>query len=510
MTDTPDSSAGEAADATSADPSARDTTVSDASFARSREPRPAARPGSVPRPSVSPQAAAVFGRPSGVSGSFAHGPSERPQPVLAAADPVLAEAFSRPAGAVSSLERDPHAAFGKSGDDDGAPDPWRDPASGVQLDAPALSELSAAAPQAPGEKLGITDVLFGRRIKWWALASLAVIALLIGVAGGLVGRWTAEAVPPLNSDTVHLALDDSAPASSEVANVAKAVAPAVVMIEVRTPSGGGTGSGFVADPRGYIVTNNHVISTAAQDRNAKLEVVFADHKRVPARIAGRDIKTDLAVLKVDNVEGLKVAKLGDSTKLEIGQPVLAFGAPLGLDRTVTTGIVSAVDRPVPLRPDASSDTDAVLNAIQTDAAINPGNSGGPLVDGQGRVIGVNTAIAGGSNGLGFAIPISEVEPIMRKLIADGRVTHPQIGVSASTVRNDQVFGAKIESITPGSPATSAGLKRLDVITAFDGKPIEGANELTVAVRMSKPGQEVKIKYWRDGRTFDGAITPADE
>ncbi|MFT3663078.1 MAG: trypsin-like peptidase domain-containing protein [Gordonia sp. (in: high G+C Gram-positive bacteria)] len=458
---------------------------------------------------VSPQTAAVFGRPAGVTGSFSTVPSERPQPQLAPPDPVLAEAFGRPAGAASSLERDPHADYGRTEPESDVADPWRDPASAAQLAAPALSESKKTSAAAPGPKLGLGDLLFGRRVTWWALASLAIVAILIGVAGGLVGRYTAEAVPPLNSENVKLNIDDSQAASSPIAKIAQGVAPAIVMIEVRTPAGGGTGSGFVVSKDGYIVTNNHVISMAAQDKSAKLEVVFADHQRVPARIAGRDTKTDLAVLKVDDVEGLKVSALGDSSRLEIGQTVIAFGAPLGLDRTVTTGIVSAVDRPVPLRPDAVSDTDAVLNAIQTDAAINPGNSGGPLVDAKGRVIGVNTAVAGsGSNGLGFAIPIDEVKPIMKGLISDGKVSHPQIGVSASTVRNDRVFGAKVESVSPGGPAARAGLKLKDVITEFGGKPVEGANELTVAVRMSKVGKDVKFKYWRDGRVFSGTIKPA--
>ncbi len=487
------------------------TYSSDWSVEDSTDTAQPAMPSPQPAPPVSPQTAAVFGRPAGVSGSFSTTPSDRPQPESAPPDPVLAEAFGRPAGSAQTLQRDPYATFGTDDGDADAADPWRDPAATAHLDAPALAEETVAAATEPGPKLGVRELLFGRRVHWWALASLAVVAVLVGVAGGLIGRWTAEAIPPLNASTVSLDVDGSPTATTDVAKVAKEVAPTVVVIEVRTAGGGGSGSGFVIDARGYIVTNNHVISTAANDKDAKLEVVFADHQRVPARIAGRDIKTDLAVLKVDGVSGLKVSKLGDSANLEIGQPVIAFGAPLGLDRTVTTGIVSAVDRAVPLRPDAASDTDAVINAIQTDAAINPGNSGGPLVDAQGRVVGVNTAIAaagGGSIGLGFAIPINEVKPIAERLIADGKVAHAQIGVSASTVRNDQVFGARIKDVASGSPAARAGLKENDVITEFNGQPIEGADELTVAVRMSTIGQEVKYTYWRDGRTFNGTITPA--
>ncbi|MFT3714709.1 MAG: trypsin-like peptidase domain-containing protein [Gordonia sp. (in: high G+C Gram-positive bacteria)] len=465
-------------------------------------------------PPVSPETTAVFGRPAGVTGSFTTTPSDAPQPEVRAPDPVLAEAFGRPAGATQTLQRDPYATYGTEPDDDAPADPWRDPSSVAALDGPALTDPEAATPTVAGPKLGIRDTLFGGRVQWWALATLGMVALLIGVVGGLMGRWTAEVVPPVNSNSVSLNVDHSdTEATSDVAKVAQAVAPSVVMIEARTAGGGESGSGFVVDKMGYIVTNNHVVSMAANDKEAKLEVVFSDHKRVPARIAGRDPKTDLAVIKVDDVNNLTVSKLGDSSKLQIGEPVIAFGAPLGLDRTVTTGIVSALDRAVPLRPDATSDTDAVINAIQTDAAINPGNSGGPLVDGDGRVIGVNTAIAaagGGSIGLGFAIPIDEVVPVSQKLIKDGKVNHPQVGVTASTVRNDQVYGAQLKDVAAGGPAAKAGLKENDVITEWNGKDIQGADELTVAIQRSKIGDKVKFTYWRDGRTFHGEITPESD
>jgi len=480
----------------------------------------AARPDGPPRPAapapVPEQVTAVFGRPDGVTGSFSPeaAPADRPQPQLADPDPVLAEAFARPAGSSEGLQRDPYATFGREDADPEPADPWRDPDSGAFLDGPALTDPQTEAPTVAGPKLGLRELLFGGRVHWWALASLAMVALLVGLIGGLMGRWTAEAVPPLNADTVSLNVDDSAASSdSPIAQVAKEFAPAVVMIEVRTAAGGGTGSGFVIDKLGYIVTNNHVVSMAATDKSAKLEVVFSDHHRVPARVVGRDPKTDLAVVKVDDVENLKVAEFGSSSKLEIGQQVIAFGAPLGLDRTVTTGIVSAMGRAVPLRPDAESDTDTVVDAIQTDAAINPGNSGGPLVDGQGRVVGVNTAIAsgaGGSIGLGFAIPSDEAVPVVERLIKDGKINHPQIGITADTVRNDKVYGARIKDVVAGGPGAAAGLKENDVITGFDGRTIEGADELTVAVRTSKIGKQVKITYWRDGRTFDGEITPRSD
>jgi S1-C subfamily serine protease len=466
---------------------------------------------------VSPATAAIFGRPNGVAGSFAAGRDreQRPQPQVAAPDPVLAEAFGRPDGSAETLQRDPLASFGEPAEPESPPDPWRNPDSPVVLDGPAVAAATSPVPTVAGPTLGLRDVLFGRRVAWHALATLAVIALLIGVVGGLMGRFTAEVAAPLNSDTVELSTgDDGGQAPrSDVAAVAQSVEKSVVAIDVRLSDGSATGSGFVIDREGYILTNNHVVSLAASDRNAKLEVVFFDRNRVPARIAGRDPRTDLAVLKVDNVANLTVAQLGNSDDLQIGEGVVAFGSPLGLDRTVTTGIVSALHRAVPLRPDAESDTDAVIDAIQTDAAINPGNSGGPLVNMRSQVVGINTAIrsgSGGSVGLGFAIPIDDAVPIAQALIRDGKVNHPQIGVNASSVRNDRVLGAEVRNVVAGGPADRAGVRENDVIVSFNGRSIESADELTVAVRTAKIGEPVKFTYWRDGRTFDGTITPGSD
>lgn len=458
---------------------------------------------------------AVFGRPEGVSGSFSESlHRERPQPTVAAPDPVLGEAFGRPAGETQTSQRDPFA-VPLDDEPDVPEDPWRSPESGVALADPALAAASAPQPVDPGPKLGVRELLSGSRVHWWALATLAMVAILIGVAGGLVGRWTAEVATPLNSDSVRLNVDDSEGdgGGTVVTNVANAMEKSVVTIEVRNASGGVSGSGFVIDKLGYIATNNHVVSMAANDRSAKLEAVFYDRTRVPARIVGRDPKTDLAVIKVDDVQNLKVSTLGDSSKIQIGEDVVAFGSPLGFSKTVTTGIVSAVGQPVPLRPDAESDTDTVVNGIQTDAAINHGNSGGPLVDSKARVIGVNTAAAtpnGGSIGLGFAIPIDEAIPVFDSLIKNGKMKHPTIGVSAATVRNDKVFGAQVRDVAQGSAAARAGLREGDVITSFNDRQIEGSDELTVAVRTSKIDETVKFTYWREGRTFDGTITPASD
>ena len=462
--------------------------------------------------------ARVFGRPPGITGSFhaaeAHAP-RRSQPQIQPPDPVLAEAFQRPEDEHDTLQRDPYGPVADDDEPEVPADPWRDPDARAQLAGPALESETPAEPSEPGAKLSVSELLFGRRVHWTAYVALAVVALLVGLVGGLIGRYTAEVVAPLHSDSVSLNFDQSGPVpEGAIAQVAEAVAPTVVTIEVRTDVSGASGSGFVVDERGYIATNNHVVTAAATNDTAKLEVVFNDRKRVPARLVGRDPKTDLAVIKVDDVDNLKVSALGNSSEVHVGENVLAFGSPLGLARTVTAGIVSAVDRPLALTPDAESDTDAVINAIQTDASINPGNSGGPLVDMKGRVIGVNTAGRmsgdGGSIGLGFAIPVNEAAPIIKGLINDGSVNHPQIGVSAATQRNNRVFGAEIVAVADGSPAARAGIKDGDVILKFGGRQIEGSEDLSVAIRNSKIGEPTGFTYWRDGREFQGTVTPESD
>ncbi|GAB16957.1 peptidase S1 family protein [Gordonia effusa NBRC 100432] len=467
----------------------------------------------------SPTEASVFGRPNGVQGSFDESKtasSDKPQPAVAPPDPVLAEAFGRPPGSSESLPRDPDARYGEHEVPDAEPDPWRNPESAASLATPALAKKQRAAPTGPGPKLGVKEVLLGRGIAWPALVTLGVIALLIGLVGGLMGRWTAEVVAPLNSDTVELAKgnsDDRNPAGA-VTRVANAVAKSVVSIDVRAGSSGGTGSGFVIDKAGYILTNNHVVAMAAEDpKDSRVEVVFFDRSRVPARIVGRDPRNDTAVIKVDNVNNLTVSKIGDSNTLQIGQEVIAFGSPLGLERTVTSGIVSALHRPTVGPQEDESDVPSVIDAIQTDTAINPGNSGGPLVDDSGAVMGVNYLLrsgTGGSIGLGFAIPIDQAMSIAQRLIRGEKISHPQIGVNTRDVRNVRVLGAQVVNVVQGSPADRAGLREGDVVTGFGGQLVQSADELTVMVFKSQIGKPVPFTFWRNGRTFNGTITPASD
>jgi S1-C subfamily serine protease len=273
------------------------------------------------------------------------------------------------------------------------------------------------------------------------------------------------------------------------------------------------GSGFVISEDGYIVTNNHVISeAAAMPGKFKMTVVFNDGKEVPANLVGRDPKTDLAVLKVDNVDNLTVAQLGDSAKLTVGEEVVAVGAPLGLRSTVTHGIISALNRPVPLSGEGS-DTDTVIDGVQTDASINHGNSGGPLINMGSQVIGINTAgksLSDSASGLGFAIPVNEVKATVESLIKDGKVSHPTLGLTARSVSNDLASGAQIANVTAGGPADKAGIKENDVVVKVGNRTVADADEFVVAVRQLPIGQDSPIEVMRDGRKVTVMVNPAPD
>ena len=490
------------------------TPSHDENYATAPEP-PRLRPRPVQRPAVDPAAARVFGRPLGVEGGFAVPAGHAADPRLRAAPPppeALASVFSRPRGTREVLQRPPGAARPDrepEGDLWAADaDPWRDPGAAAVLGAPALAERSPAAAGEPpgGARLSLREVLFGRRLQPPALALFGAAVLLVGAVGGLTGRLTAEGGGPLTDPDITLVQVEPAvdrPAGS-VADVADRVLPAVVSIEIRVGDQGGFGSGVAIDGAGFVLTNNHVVSPAAGNPDAKLETVFADGTRVPARIVGRDPKTDLAVLKVE-VANPTVAQLGRSGALEPGDGVIAIGSPLGLASTVTTGIVSAVDRPVRLQGDGS-DTNAVIDAIQTDAAINPGNSGGALVDSSGAVVGINTAIrtlgggeGGGSIGLGFAIPIDDARVIAEELIRSGRVRHPDLGVNAASVTDGVSDGARVQNVQQGSAAAEAGIVEGDVIVRVGERGVATVDELEVAVREFEIGAPVPVALVRDNR-----------
>jgi putative serine protease PepD len=345
---------------------------------------------------------------------------------------------------------------------------------------------------------------------WWqpptapksSKGSAVLIAVLAGSIGGVLGV-NAGGGDLFNRVQLVSSTSTIQRAPDSVAGIAQRVLPSVVSISTRSISGAGTGSGFVIDSSGYILTNNHVISKAAQT-GGSIQVSLSDGTFYSAKVIGRDASYDLAVLKI-NASGLKALQFGDSDAVAVGDLVIAIGSPLGLTGTVTTGIISAKNRAV--TAGESDSESSFINALQTDAAINPGNSGGPLVDATGAVIGVNSAIASlgttsqlGSIGLGFAIPINQARKTADQLIKNGVATYPVIGVSLNM--NYTENGAQVATtgrgILPESPAEKAGLRGGDVIIEIDGKEIYSPEELIVSIRAKNVGDRVTLGYLRDG------------
>jgi putative serine protease PepD len=348
------------------------------------------------------------------------------------------------------------------------------------------------------------------------VVGIAALALVVGLVGGVAGDRLSDALdggragdaalPAPAGETGQAA---SRPAGS-VAELAARVLPSVVSIEVRGAEGAATGSGFVLRADGYLLTNNHVVADAAG--GAPVTVTFADGHEAAATVVGTTSDYDLAVLQVDET-GLTPLALGDSDEVAVGDTVLAVGSPLGLDATVTTGIVSALHRPVQAGDAAQA---AFIDAIQTDAAINPGNSGGPLVDAGGNVVGINSAIAQppgamqatGSIGLGFAIPANQARHTAEQLIATGHATYPVIGALLDSSYQGEGVQVATRSqggqapVTPDGPADAAGVRAGDVILAIDGRPVSRSDELIVAIRAKAPGDAVTLRVRSDGQERD--------
>jgi S1-C subfamily serine protease len=478
------------------------------------------------RPPVDSGAAEIFGRPDGVAGAFApvpvpggagHAEANGRRIELAPPHHALVSAFSRPEGTATDLQRPPPDGA-EPGEPDpfwegGSADPWRDPSASVRLGPPAEEEPRPTLSVPPeGARLSARELVFGKRVKPTALALLGVIALLIGAVGGLVGKWASDTSSALTEPgaTIAEATPGKERPPGSVAGIASRVVPAVVSIQITIGDQGGTGSGVVIDRDGYVLTNNHVVAPAAGAAGAKIEAVFHDGTRVPAQIVGRDPKTDLAVVKV-NVPNPTVAQIGSSSSLAVGDHVIAIGSPLGLESTVTDGIVSALNRPVRLSGEGS-DTNAVIDAIQTDAAINFGNSGGPLVDSTGAVVGLNTAIrtggdSGGSIGLGFAIPIDFARKVAQVLIQGKTVKHADLGVSvAKPVTDGRTDGAQVQNVRPGSAGAEAGIVEQDVIVKIGDRVIRSANEMYVAIVEHAVGDKVQIQLIRQGRPLTVTAT----
>ncbi len=378
----------------------------------------------------------------------------------------------------------------------------------------------------PGPMPGMTQQQAPPRRRPGALALVAgalAFALVGGAVGGVTGAYFATNDDGGSSSTVQSLSDTATKAqptasapSGSVQQVAQKVLPSVVEIRVATQGGGGEGSGIILSQDGMILTNNHV-ATAESNGPVQIQVTFADGSTSPAKVVAADPVSDIAVIKVDKT-GLTPVELGSSSNLQVGQQVVAIGSPLGLSGTVTSGIISALNRPVSTSG-TSGDQATVIDAIQTDAAINPGNSGGALVNMNGQLVGMNTAIASlgagmdqqsGSIGLGFAIPVDQAKRIADELIKSGHATQAQIGISVP-VRSD-VSGAAVMSVVPGGPADKAGIKQGEVITKVGDRVIDSGDALIAAVRSHAPGDKVTVTVTdRDGgnpRTVDVTLGTA--
>ncbi len=343
----------------------------------------------------------------------------------------------------------------------------------------------------------------------WAMVTAASLASALLASGG---TWAlletrGEATPTAASTVV---VEQAAQlATTDHESVVARVKDSVVAIAVSTRTGGGAGSGVIIDTAGHVLTNNHVVADARS-----IEITLADGRIFQAEIVGTDESTDLAVVRlVDPPTDLVAAELGTSATLRVGQDIIAVGNPLGLSSTVTTGIISALDRPV-TTTDATQGfpggpgTVVVTNAIQVDAAINPGNSGGPIFDLSGRVIGIASSIAtlssgsSGSIGLGFAIPVDLAARVAQELIADGTASHAYLGVAAADTQVDVDgtlrTGALVREVVAGTAAAGAGLRAGDVIVAIDGRPVSGSEALTGYVRQYTPGSRVVLEVARGG------------
>lgn len=343
------------------------------------------------------------------------------------------------------------------------------------------------------------------------------LALVAGGAGGVVGAYLER--NGVGGEVVRLpqaVRESGRRAPDSVAGIAARALPSVVTLHVSGASESGTGTGFVLDGRGHILTNNHVVEPAGAD--GEISVTFHSGDTAKATVVGRDSGYDLAVVEVRGVSGLQPMPLGNSDNVQVGDPVVAIGAPFDLEGTVTSGIISAKERPITAGGESGDGSDvSYVDALQTDAPINPGNSGGPLLDSRARVVGINSAIRSadegsgsgsgqaGSIGLGFAIPVNQAKRVAEELINTGRATHPVIGVTLDMdyTGDGARVGAKGNgggpAVTEGGPGDRAGIEAGDVVTEVDGRRVHSADELIVRTRAHRPGDRLELTLRRGGR-----------
>ena len=402
------------------------------------------------------------------------------------------------------------------------------PAAGGTYSAPSGEPYGGyAAPASPDAFASPTVIVTKKGPGWAALLGAMLLTIVLTLGAVFYARpamLRATTPTNLNGGTVAT-VPASNSSGTDWTDVAAAVSPAVVTIQTQGASSGGTGSGVIYDAQGDIVTNYHVIASVLG--GGQIQVTLADGRLYSAKVVGHDKTTDLAVIRLDNPpSNLTVARFASSANLEVGAPVMAIGAPLGLSNTVTTGIVSALNRPVEVSMDedsSSQDTQAssdlvVTNAIQIDASINPGNSGGPLFDTSGAVIGINSSIKSlatssdgqaGSIGLGFAIPSDLVVSVADQLIASGTASHGMLGVTVkaatTTVGSDTYVGAEVQDVSAGSGASAAGIRAGDVIVKVEGQEVTSPKQLIGYVRRYKAGDTVTMTIVRDGQTQDVSV-----
>lgn len=318
------------------------------------------------------------------------------------------------------------------------------------------------------------------------LVALLAAGIIGGIGGGAIVAATDEDAAPVTADAPA---QPAANRTGSVSAVYREAIEGVVKVSATSGFGAGTGSGFVIDDDGHIVTNQHVVDGATE-----VGVTFQDGTEADARVVGVDASTDVALLEIEDAVDLSPLPLGASQELEIGDPVIAIGSPFGLDGTLTTGVVSGLERTI-----QAPDGFAIDGVIQTDAALNQGNSGGPLLDASGRVVGINSQIqseSGGNDGIGYAVPIETVRDIVRQLLETGEVEHAYLGVGLS----DAEGGGALVDVAEGTPADEAGLEDGDVVVEAGGKPVETGDDLRDAVSEREPGDELELEVRRGGDT----------